>query len=66
MRTLGVVLMIDGRVLTILGSVSMTDGSVDCTEFSVHMTLGGLSWSPLVLHEYDARSNIDKLLQKVR
>ena len=45
MRTLGVVLMIDGRVLTMLISVSITDGSVDCTEFSVHMILGGLSWS---------------------
>ena len=45
MRTLGVVLMIDGRVETTLGSVSIIDGNVDLTEFSVHMTLGGLSWS---------------------
>ena len=45
MRTLGVVLMIDGKVETTLGSVSIIDGNVDLTEFSVQMTLGGLSWS---------------------
>ena len=47
MMTLGVVLTIDGMVLTILAVVSITDGSVDWTESSVHMILGalGLSWS---------------------